>query len=237
MATVVVRADRPVEGDALVGLAAATPLTEAETATLYRSALADVASVVEQTGASLLVTHPEDQPDDEDRLRDIVEPVLDAPEDARFEPQVGSSPAARMGNTVTHLLETEGESSVGVLDPTAVLLTRSSIDGAAMTLRRDAVVVGPATAGGAYYAGFTEPIDFASLDRPMAVEALVAAADDAGLSANVLDPSPTLSSLSGLRTAVPILRARRQAGLPVPERTTAALEELDLRVVDTENEN
>jgi len=234
MATVVLRAEVPDEGDALVELAAGTPLTEAEAATLYRRALGDVAETVESSGAGLLVTYPGDS---EGQLRDAVKPALGDPDAARFEPQVGSTSAARLGNTVTHLLEEEGESSVGVLDPTAVLVDRSTIDQAAMTLRRHDVVVGPATAGGVYYAGFTDTIDFTDIDRPPMVETVVNAAAEAGLSADVLAPMPTLATPAELRSTLPILRARREAGLVVPERTSDYLDELGLRTVEAEEES
>ncbi|WP_135667708.1 DUF2064 domain-containing protein [Halorhabdus rudnickae] len=233
MATVVIRADRPVEGAPLADLAAATPLTEDEAATLYRRALGDVVEIAETSGAAVLVTHPEDA---QQQVRDAVEPALDDPDAVRFERQVGSTPAARLGNTVTHLLEEEGESSVGVLEPTAVLVDRSTIDQAAMTLRRHDVVVGPATAGGIYYAGFTDTIDFTDGYRPPMVETIVEGAVEAGLSADVLAPMPTLATPADLRSTLPILRARRAAGLAVPERTSDYLDELGLRTVETEEE-
>jgi glycosyltransferase A (GT-A) superfamily protein (DUF2064 family) len=233
MATVVLRADRPVAGEALAELAAATPLTDAEAATLYRRALQDVCGVVEESGASLLVTYPSTDDGDEGTVREGVAPGLDDPEAARFEPQVGSTPAARLGNTVTHLLEEEAESSVAVLDPTAVLATRSTIDQAAMKLRSNAVVVGPAAAGGIYHAGFTDTLDFDGIDRQPMVETVVGRAAEAGLSTDVLAPSPTLSTVPDLQSTIPILRARRQAGLPVPERTTAYLADLGLHITES----
>jgi glycosyltransferase A (GT-A) superfamily protein (DUF2064 family) len=227
MATVALRTQRPVEGNALAELAAGTPLTDTEAATLYRHACKDVAEIAESSGASLLVTYPEGS---EAQVIEMVEPALDDPSEARFEPQVGSTPAARMGNTVTHLLEKEAESSVAVLDPTAVLATRSTIDQAAMKLRSSAVVVGPAAAGGIYYAGFTDTLDFEDIDRQPMVETLVDRAAEAGLSTDVLAPSPTLSTVPDLQSTLPILRGRRQAGLPVPERTSQYLADLDLHV-------
>lgn len=228
MAIVVVRTDRPVEGAALPSLASETPLTAAEAARLYRRALGDVVETVAASGADLLVTHP----DAEASVREVVEPALEQPEAARFEPQVGSTPAAQLGNTVTHLLEEEGESSVGVLAPTAVLVGRSDVDGAAMTLRRHGVVVGPATAGGIHYAGFTDPIDFADVYRAPMVERLVEGAGEAGLSATLRSFSPTLDTRAGLLTALPIVRARRTAGVAVPERTADYLADLGLRATE-----
>jgi hypothetical protein len=61
----------------------------------------------------------------------------------RFERKVGSSRSARVGNTVTHLLEEENAQSVGVLEPTVPLVNRTEIDGAAMSLRRHELVHGP----------------------------------------------------------------------------------------------
>lgn len=222
MATTVVRLGAPIEDATL----ATETLSPDRARTLYRRALADVCEQVAASGSDLLVTH---HPDDEAAaVRDALDALPDAPDIPRIEPQVGSTPTARVGNTVTHLLETEGESSVGVLDPTAVLVTRRVLDQAVMTLRRSDVVVGPASEGATFFAAFGEPIDFDRLADGLAVEALVETARQAGLSVDVLDVCPTLADATQRRSALPVLRARARADLPVPERTVAAIEEFDL---------
>ncbi|ACV10373.1 conserved hypothetical protein [Halorhabdus utahensis DSM 12940] len=238
MATVVVRADAPISGTALPHLVAETPLTEREAAELYQSALQDVCEAVAGSGADLLVNYRErDEIEDnvEADLRDVVTTALDDPEAARFEVQVGSTPAARIGNTVTHLLESEGESSVAILDPTAVLAARPRLDQASMQLRRNEVVVGPSVNGEVFYAGFTESIDFSGIDGRLDIETIVDRANDAGLAVSTLEMAPTLRTAAQLRSALPVLRARRVGGLPVPERTVARLEELGLRTVENED--
>ncbi|MFB6202593.1 MAG: DUF2064 domain-containing protein [Halorhabdus sp.] len=234
MATVVIRADRPVEGRALTDLAVATPLTSAQAATLYRRAMGDVCEAVDASGADLLVTYPDDA--SEAKLRAVVDGAVEDPATVRFEPQVGSTPAAKMGNTVTHLLETEAATSVGVLDPTAVFVTRSTIDQAAMTLRRHDAVVGPAAAGAVYYAGFTDTIDFTDVYDPPVVETIVETATAADRSTAVLDPLPTLGTPSGLRSALPLLWARKRAGHAVPERTSEYVADIGLRMKPNDGE-
>lgn len=238
MPTVVVRADAPIPGTVLPALSEGTPLTETEVADLYRSALQDVSEAVAGSGADLLVTHREREGIDEDgeqRLRDVVTSALESPEAARFEVAVGSTPAARIGNTVTHLLESEGASSVAMLDPTAVLAARPRLDQATMQLRRNDVVLGPAVNGECFYAGFSEPIDFGGIDGRPDIETLVERANDDGLAVTTVEMAPTLRTPAQLHSALPILRTRRAAGDPVPVRTVARLEELGLETTKGEN--
>lgn len=228
MATVVVRADPPLEGIALATLASETPLSEADAARLYRSALGDVVSVVEASDPDLLVTYRQvDGVDAESVVCDALTEALDT--DPRLEVQVGSRPAARIGNTVTHLLEEEGETSVAILDPTAVLVTPRVIDQAAMKLRRNPVVLGPSADGALFYAGFTDTMDFTDVDRPPIVEAFTDAAVAAELGVDFLSMQPTLSTGAQLRSALPILTARQRAGLAIPERTVGVIEDLGLQ--------
>lgn len=102
-----------------------------------------------------------------------------------------------------------------------------------MQLRRNEVVVGPAVNGEVFYAGFTEPIDFSDVGTRLGIETTVERATDAGLSVSTLEMAPTLRTPAQLRSALPILRARRDGGLPVPERTVACLDALGLRTVET----
>src|SRR6056297_3465882 len=101
MTTVAVLADPPVEGFVLPELAGG-PLDETEATALYTAMLSDVCRAVEASGAELLVNYrpPEQVPDGVDpeaAVREPLETVLDAPGDARYEVQVGSTVSARVG--------------------------------------------------------------------------------------------------------------------------------------------
>lgn len=236
MTTVAVLADPPEERFVLPDLAAG-PLDESTAAALYTAMLQDVCRAVEASGGDLLVNYrPDDQVPDgvdaEAEVRAAVTDVLDAPGDARFEVQVGSSHAARVGNTVTHLLEREGVDTAAVVTPRAALLARQQIDSAAMKLRSSEVVLGPATDGRVYYAGFAAPIDFTDAYAAPAVETLTDRALDEGFDVDFLPTQPLLETPHDLRSVVPLMRARRRAGRVVPPRTTALVDELGLRVVD-----
>jgi len=236
MTTVAVLADPPVEGFVLPELAAG-PLDETEAATLYTGMLADVCRAVEASGAELLVNYrPAEQVpgdvDSESTLRDLLDDTLNEPGSTRYEVQVGSSFSARVGNTVTHLLDREGVKTVAAVEPTAGLLTRQQIDSAAMKLRSSEVVLGPASDGRAYYTGFAEPIDFEDVYATPTIETVVDRATDAGLNVDFLPTVPVVETPADLRTVVPLLRARYRADRVVPPRTTALIEELGLRVQD-----
>ena len=234
MTTVAVLADPPVEGAVLPELAGG-PLDESEATALYTAMLTDVCRAVEASGAELLVNYrPADQvPDDVDPKSAVREPLdaaLDAPDAARYEVQVGSSHAARVGNTVTHLLEREGVETAAAVTPTAGLLTRQLIDSAAMKLRSAGVVLGPSTDGRVYYAGFADPIDFEEAYATPAVQTLTDRAMDADLGVDFLPTTPVVETGADLKTVVPLLRARHRAERVVPPRTTTLVNELGLRV-------
>ncbi|WP_262177889.1 hypothetical protein [Haloarcula laminariae] len=234
MTTVAVLADPPVEGHVLPELADG-PLDESEAAALYMAMLADVCRAVESSGAELLVNYrPEEQAPDgvdpEQAVREPLDEALQAPDNARYEVQVGSSHAARVGNTVTHLLEREDVNTVASVEPTAGLLTRQLVDSAAMKLRSAGVVLGPSTEGRVYYAGFAEPVDFEGAYATPAVQTLTERATDADLGADFLPSAPVVETPADLRTVVPLLRARHRAERVVPPRTTALIHELGLRV-------
>jgi len=240
MTTVTVLADPPVEGFVLQDLAGDL-LDDAEAADLYEAMLLDVCRAVEVSGAELLVNYrPSEQvPDDIDAEAAVREPVtdaLDSPSNARFEVQVGSTFAGRVGNTVTHLLDREDIATVAAVEPTAVLLNRQLIDSAAMKLRSSGVVLGPAEGGRVYYAGFGEPIDFEDSYAIPTVETLGERAADAGLDVDFLPSTPVLETRADLKTVVPLLRARNRAGRVVPQRTMANLDELGVRVIDEDGE-
>ncbi|WP_020221726.1 DUF2064 domain-containing protein, partial [Halarchaeum acidiphilum] len=172
MTLLVAMVEPPREGLVLPRLVDTSPLTPAETVELYRAMTKDLLRAGADSGGDLLVNY---RPDDllpepyvrerssEAAVRDLAAEALDEDEmaEARFEVQVGSSREARVGNTVTHLLEAEDQTSVAVADPVAPLLDRSALDAAAMKLRRRDVVLGPAADGRVHYAAFGTPIDFA----------------------------------------------------------------------------
>lgn len=243
MTVVAVLADPPRDGLVLPDLPGGTPLSESEVATLYEAALKDAVRAVAASGGDPLVNYPSaddlpasgDDHDPEDRLRSVVEDALDGfPEadagEVRYEVQVGSTPAARVGNTVTHLLREEDANSAAVCWPTAPLMGRTEVDSAAMKLRGSPVVVGPADGGRVYYAGFTEPVDFEDALEPPAVETLVTRGVDAGHDADFLPTVPRIDTPGGLASTVAIVRARTWAGRIVPEFTAGAIDDLGLAV-------
>ena len=236
MTTVAVLADPPVSGAVLPALTDG-PLDDEEATALYTAMLADVCRAVEASGAELLLNYrPADQvpgtdsDDPEAAIREALDGVLDSPESVRYEVQVGSSRSARIGNTVTHLLEREGVTTAAAVEPSAGLLTRQLIDSAAMKLRSAGTVLGPAMDGRVYYAGFADPIDFADAYATPAVETLTERAGDADLDVDFLPTTPVVETPADLRTVVPLLRARHRAGRVVPPRTTTLIEEWGLRV-------
>lgn len=234
MTTVAVLADPPREGAVLPELVDDDVVTETQAASLYGAMVADVCEAVQSSGAELLVNYrsadqlPTEVDDPESILRAVVEDALEDTSDVRYEVQVGSTFAARVGNTVTHLLEGEAVQTAAAVTPAAAFLGRQHVDSAAMKLRRSDVVLGPTTGGRAYYAGFADTIDFSDAYEPPAVESLVERAGDAGHAVDFLPMLPTLETTEDLQTVLPLLRARETAGLQVPSRTASALAELDI---------
>jgi glycosyltransferase A (GT-A) superfamily protein (DUF2064 family) len=245
MTTIAVMADPPREGLVATELAATTPLTEAEAAACYAAGLRDVLVAVDRSGGDLLVNY---RPDDllpaehvtdttaEAEVRALAATALDDPSDARFEPQVGSTFAARAGNTVTHLLREEGVNSAAVVEGSAPFLTRPLVDNAAMKLRRSEVVLGASTRGRTYYAGFTDPVDFAGAFATPALETLTARGRDAGHDVDFLPMQPVLETGADLLDVLPLLNARIGAERVVPANTAAFLEDVGLRVAYDEAE-
>jgi len=243
MTVVVVLANPPREGLVATGLAESTPLSTAEAAELYEAAFRDAVLAVDRSGADLLVNYPETahlpethrtEVPPEAELRTLVADTLGDTGDARFEPQVGSSVSARIGNTVTHLLREEGADSVGVITPTAPLLSRSLIDSAAMKLRRNPVVLGPSTRGRVYYAGFKAPIDFDGAFETDPLATLTARGRDAGHDVEFTKPLPALETRADLFDTIPLLRARITAARIVPEHTATFVHDRGLDVVSAE---
>jgi hypothetical protein len=238
MTTIAVLCDPPHEG-VLSDLAATTPLTGSETANLYAAMCADVFRAVEVSAGELLVNYRPDAHgagNSEAELRALAEETLDSPATARFEEQVGSTFAGRVGNTLTHLLETEGESSAMAIEPTAPFLTRGDLDGLAMKLRRSDVVLGPTSGGRVSAAGFNAPVDFADAYAPPAIGTLTDRALDAGLDVDYGPTVPVVETREDLVGALALIDARRRAGRSVPERTAACLSELGLSLTAEEGE-
>jgi hypothetical protein len=235
MTTVAVLADPPAESNALAGLEARDVLAGGQARRLYTATLRDACAAVESSGGELLVNYrPLGDSEDaaEDAVRDAVAPALADPGSARYEVQVGSTRSARVGNTVTHLLEREGVRSAAVVDPTVSLLERRHVDSAAMKLRGSEVVLGPTPGGAVWYAGFTEPVDFTDALAAPSLRTLTGRATDEGYGVDLLESLALVSDVDGLATAVVLAVTRRQADLLVPEYTRKAVTELGLDVTD-----
>lgn len=238
MTIVAVFADPPREGLVLPELSETSPLSAAEATDLYAAMFADTCLTVERSGGDLLVNY---RPDDlvpeahrggdaKSEIEAVVDGVLE--ESPRMEVQVGSTFAARAGNTATHLLEREEATSVAIVEPTAPLLSRTHIDNASMKLRTNPVVLGPAPGGGVHYAGFAEPIDFEGAYQPPAIETLTWRGRDADLDVEFLPLLPTIETGSDLATLVSLLRARVAAERIVPPNTATWIDERGLYVED-----
>ncbi|QSG11633.1 Uncharacterized protein HSBGL_1210 [Halapricum desulfuricans] len=226
MTTLVVLADPPVEGVVGRSLVETTPLDAEEVVSLYEAMLSDVARAASAASGQLLVNYrPRDHLDlDADvspkrRLESVVAEAVDDPEAVRYEVQVGSSHAARVGNTVTHLLEGEEEGSVHVIEPTVPLVTRQGIDSMSMKLRRSPVVLSPGPGGRVGYAGFSEPVDFDGAYEPPAVTSLVEAARAADLDADFVPSLQPVETAADLASVVSVVRARARADRIYPSRT------------------
>jgi len=242
MTVLAVLATPPRPGLVLPKLVETTPLSEQAVADFYAAMLRDTMLAADRSGGELLVNYlPNSELPDEHQteidpaaeLRTIAAETLDDVSDVRFEPQVGSTRSARVGNTITHLLETEGVASAAVVFGTAPLMSRIIIDGAAMKLRTNQVVVGPATEGRSYYAGFSDPIDFTESFAGVDLQRLTDRAADAGLETEFLQMSPCVETAADLLSFVPLLRARVTAERIVPEYTAEFVYEHGLDVIDS----
>ena len=237
---VVVPVAPPREGLVLSSLVEQSSLSAAEAVSLYEAAVADVLWAVASSGGDLLVNyrdadtlpdaHADGDFDPEAEVRALVLDALGEDAEVRFERQVGSSRAARVGNTVTHLLEREGADSVGVLEPTAPLVARTEIDGAAMSLRRHDVVLGPSERGQTYFAGFAEPIDFTDAYATPDLSTLAQQAADDGLGVGFAPMLPTVATPTGLQATIAGLEARQAADRPGAAATAALVDNLGIAV-------
>jgi len=235
--TIVVPADPPRPGGVLPGLARDAPLTEAEAAALYEACLCDAVAAADAAGGDLIVTYPsaervppaDDGTSPEAAVRAAVAPALTDPSAVRFEVQVGSTPSARLGNVVGHLLREEGATSVGYLPPTAYDTPRTVIDGAAMRSRSAELVLGPAPDGRIHYAAFaTADLDFEGALAAPALDTLAARAADAGAATEFVESRPRLGGPADLPTLVASVSARRRAGRSVPDHVAGAVDDLGL---------
>ncbi|MFB6271053.1 MAG: DUF2064 domain-containing protein [Halobacterium sp.] len=248
MTVVAVTVDPPREGLVLPALAESSPLSEREAVSLYEAMAADAFHAVVASGGDLLVNYrPDDAipdehvPSDADaeaEVRDLVSDVLtdEEREDVRVEVQVGSSKHARVGNTITHLLENEGANSAAVLEPDAPLVARKHVDSAAMKLRRNPVVVGPSRGGSVYFAGFKQPVDFAGAWDAPEVESVTERALDAGYDVDFMAEQTRVRTGDDLATLVAQLRARGAADRILPPYTAAYVDDLGLRTVEEDGE-
>lgn len=234
MTTVLVLADPPNEGS-LPGLSGVID-TEGRR-TLARAFLQDAIQAADAAAGDMLVAvrHGDavdhDSESAKDAVRKAVEPAdgVDA-EAVRIERQVGSTPSARLGNAVTHLLEEENADSVVAVWSGAPLLGRADIDGAAMKLRQRSVVLGPASRGRLALAGFRDTVDFTEALSPPALLSLTRAARDADQEVDFIANQVFVETHADLSSLVIAIRSRLLADRMVPPQTSAAVSDLGLRL-------
>lgn len=244
MATVVVLADPPRNGLVLDRLVETSPLSPDEAVDLYVALLRDAVVAAEESGGEPLVNYRPDELLPEKHRREVeteaavrvaLDGALAEPGEVRFEKQVGSTRAARIGNTVTHLLDEEEKNAV-VVDPAAPLAGRTAIDQAAMKLRSSDVALAPGTAGRVALMAFGAAPDFEAALAPPAVETLTTHAVEADLDVDFLAVQPVVETESDLAELISLLRARAEAGRIVPEFTAEAIAELGLTVATEDGE-
>jgi 2-phospho-L-lactate guanylyltransferase (CobY/MobA/RfbA family) len=244
MTTIAVLVDPPREGLLLPRLPETSPLSVSEATDLAVAMLADTLSAADRSGGELLVNY---RPDDllpgrfqedgrsaEAEVRELATGVLD--DEPRMEVQVGSTPSARVGNTITHLLDQEEAASAAVVRPNAPFLLRATLDSAAMKLRRSEVVLGPSSGGRVAFAGFKGPIDFEDALGRNELETLTERGLAAGHEVDFLPFQPTIETGSDLATLVSMVRAYADAERIVPAYTANWVEESGLSVVVEEGE-
>jgi hypothetical protein len=244
MTTVALFADPPRSGVRFPDLAATSPLNEEEIAELAAAIDKDAMQAVERSGADLLVNYlPGELLDEahqtevptEAEIRALAAEAVKDVGSVRFEPQVGSTPSARVGNTVTHLLREEEVGSVAVLFGNTPFVTRTGIDSSAMKLRSNEVVLGPGAGGSVYYAGFTDTVDFTDALTPPVLNTVAELARGAGHDTEFIPTQPTVRTGDELASAVAEIRARVAAERVVPTFTTELVEEYGL-LVDEDGE-
>jgi len=239
MTVVAVPATLPRPELVLTDLPDTSPLSAEEAADLYAAMFKDVVRAIDASGGEALVNYrtAADLPDRYDadpevELRTLAAEAVDDVDDIRFEVQVGSNRAARAGNTISHLLNEEGVRSAAIVDPAAPLLSRAHIDSVAMKLRTNELVLGPASSGRVYFAGFTEPIDFEDVYRTPALETFSTRGSDAGHDIEFSESLPLVGDGDDLLTLRSRIRSRVTAQRVVPKYTTEHLDELGLYVTE-----
>ncbi len=242
MTVLAVLLDPPRPGLVLHDVYNNTPLSPEEAARLYAAMAKDTVRAVDESGGELLVNYrtEDDIPVQyrtdtpvEEEITALVSQAIDDPNIARFEKQVGSTFASRVGNTVTHLLTNEGADSVGVLDGKSPTIVRQTIDSAAMKTRQYDTVIAPSVNGDWSYLAFTEPTDFTGFFDPPGLVTIVNAVIDQGCSVDFLPIHPHVTDETNLIMLVTLMQARARANKITPPYTTDALDRFDLRIAVT----
>ena len=247
MTVVVALVDPPREGLVLPELVDSTPLSGSEAVTLYEAFVEDLCRAAAASGGDLLLNYRAD--DDlpaEHQTGEPVEPVFEElasnvlegadRSETRIEVQVGSTKSARVGNTVTHLLDEEDVDSVTVCEPAVPFRSRQHIDSIAMKLRRSSVVLGPAQRGGSHTAAFKDSIDFTDALTPPALVTLADHARDADHNVDFAPRQTIVETHDDLLGVIAELRARKTAGRWIPTATARAVSDLGLRIDTTDGE-
>lgn len=230
---VVVPVEPPWEECLAWSLEATDDRPDAGVTALYEAAVTDVIRTVRASGGRLLVNYRDEETlpsvdrtaDAAAACRALVDDAVSDPEEVRFERQIGSTVAARIGNTVTHLLEQEDAGIVGVIDPLTPLVSRAEIDGAAMSARRNDVVLGSDGAGDVYLSVFAEPIDFDGAYDSPALATLAERAATADRAIGFAPTVPRIATTAGLAATIATIDARRAAKVSIPEATASVLDE------------
>ncbi|MFB6254927.1 MAG: hypothetical protein ABEI06_09985 [Halobacteriaceae archaeon] len=236
MTVYVVLVDPPLESVVRETFIESTDMPMSFLTDLYQAIQQDAIQAVIDSGGDLLINYrpPDQHPvaddhDIESTIRSMAEAV-DGCEDPRMEIQVGSNRSARIGNAITHLLETEDHETVAVLDGRAPLLRRTELDSLAMKLRRHDIIIGPGTNCEVAIAGFRDTIDFTHAFQPPALNSLVEQSVEDGYEIDFLHETIYLTDKADLLDLIPIITARQQAGRIVPPHTTAVIDAYDLSI-------
>lgn len=231
--------DPPRPGLVLQDVSKTSPLNPEEAATLYAAMAKDTVRAVAESGGELLVNYrtEADIPEQyrtgtpvKEEIKSLVSQAIDDPDIARFEKQVGSTFASRVGNTVTHLLTEEAADSVGVLDGKSPTLVRQTLDSAAMKIRHHNAVIAPGINGDWSFLAFTELIDFTNIFEPPALVTIVNAIVEEDYSVDFLPIHPHVTDETNLIMLVTLMQARAAANKITPPFTRDALDRFDLHL-------
>jgi hypothetical protein len=247
MTVVVALVDPPRAGLVLPDLVDSTPLTAGDATRLYEAFVRDLARAAADSGGDLLLNYrpeallPEEHRTGEDP-RDAVETLAadalsDAElEEARVEVQVGSTPSARLGNTVSHLLDEDAVDTVTVCDPAAPLRSRQHIDSIAMKLRRSPVVLAPGARGRVSTAAFVDTIDFDGALTDPALTIIAERAHDADHAVDFAPQQTVVETHDDLVGVLAEIRARQSAGRWTPPHTTQVVDDLGLGLASSDDD-